>query len=296
MQLHKLRSFIAVAEALSIRGAAKRLGIAQSALTKQIAGLETDLGLDLLVRDRQRVVGLTPAGETFLEDARRILAEVERATRSARGIAEGKEGRLRLGVCEDATTERLSRILAAFHRALPKVQVDLFEMPSPRLACALRRNDIDLALLVAPATEESLIVDPLWEDNWLIALPSDHTLVGRNRIACGDLSDVPVILAHPELGPTGHDRIKEAFRAAEITPIISAFALRRTTMLYLVAAGQGVTFLPGSLATISTPGVVMRPFAAEPMTIAAAYRADPPGLAMQFLRIAQDALKGDAEA
>jgi hypothetical protein len=67
-------------------------------------------------------------------------------------------------------------------------------------------------------------------------------------------------------------------------------------MLYLVAAGRGATFLPGSLAMISTPGVVMRPFEAQPMTIAAAYRADPPGLAMRFLRIAQDALKDDASA
>ena len=74
MQLRKLGFFIAVAEELSIRRAAKRLGIAQSALTKQIAGLEAELGLDLLVRDRQRVVGLTPPGESLLEDARRILA------------------------------------------------------------------------------------------------------------------------------------------------------------------------------------------------------------------------------
>lgn len=295
MQLRKLRSFIAVAEELSIRRAAKRLGIAQSALTKQIAGLETELGLDLLVRERQRVVGLTPAGESFLEDARRILAEIERATSSARGIAEGKQGRLRLGVCEDATTERLSRILAAFRRALPKVQVDLFEMPSPRLACSLMRNDIDLALLVPPVSDESLNIDALWEDDWLIAVPNGHLLAGRNSIVCEDLSDVPVILAHRELGPTGHDRIKEAFRAAGITPQVAAFALRRTTMLYLVAAGQGVTFLPGSLAMISTPGVIMRPFEAETMTIAAAYRADPPGPAMQFLRIAQGALKDDAE-
>ena len=294
MQLRKLRSFIAVAEKLSIRRAAKSLGIAQSALTKQIGGLETELGLDLLVRERQRVIGLTPAGESFLDDSRRILAEIERATSSARGIAEGKQGRLRLGVCEDATTERLSRTLAAFHGERPKVQVDLFEMPSPRLAGALTRNDIDLALLVPPVSEESLIIDVLWEDDWLIALPNGHPLAEQNRIECRDLSNAPLVLAHPELGPTGHDRINEAFRAAEITPRIAAFALRRTTMLYLVAAGRGVTFLPGSLAMSSTRGVVMRPFAAEPMTIAAAYRADPPGLAMQFLRIAQDALKDDA--
>lgn len=295
MQLRSLRSFIVVAEALSIRRAARQLGIAQSALTKQIAALEAELGLDLLVRERQRIVGLTAAGESFLGDARRILAEIDRATSSARGIAEGKEGRLRLGVCEDAATERLSHILSAFHRALPKVAVDVFEMPSRRLVCALGRNEIDLALLVAPVNDEKLIFDALWTDDWLIALPEAHLLAAKNRVACEDIGALPLILAHSELAPSGHGSIEAAFNAAGITPQIAAFALRRTTMLHLVAAGRGATFLPGSLATISTPGVVMRPFSAEPVTIAAAYRTDPPGLAMQFLRIARTTLETGTE-
>ncbi len=137
-----------------------------------------------------------------------------------------------------------------------------------------------------------MITDPLWKDDWLVALPHGHPIAARNWVTSADIKDLPLILAHPEMEPTGHERIKEAFRAAEITPQIGAFVFRRTTMLYLVAAGRGATFLPGSLATISTPGVVMRPFAAEPMTIAAAYRADPSGFAMQFLRVAQDVLAG----
>lgn len=67
-------------------------------------------------------------------------------------------------------------------------------------------------------------------------------------------------------------------------------------MLHLVGAGAGVTFLPYSLAAISTPGVVMRPFMAEPMTVAAVYRHDPPGLAMQFLRIAREVMGDHGDA
>lgn len=287
MQLQRLRYLIGVAEELSIRRAAKRLGIAQSALTKQIASLEGELGLDLLVRDRQRIVGLTAAGESFLGDARRILAEIERATRSARGIAEGKEGRLRLGVCEDATTERLSRILSAFHCKLPAVELDLFEMSSANLARALRQNDIDLALTVPPVRDETLIVDPIWHDSWLVALPEGHRLARRTRITAESLAGVPLILTHSDLAPAGHEQILEAFREAGVAPRVVAQAFRRTTKLYMVAGERGAAFLPGSLAGVSVPGVVMRPFLTEPMTVAAIYRADPPGLAMQFLRVAQ---------
>lgn len=287
MQLRRLRYLIEVAEEFSIRRAAKRLGVAQSALTKQIANLEAELGLDLLVRDRQRIVGLTAAGKSFLGDARRILAEFERATSSARGIAEGKEGRLRLGVCEDATTERLSHILSAFHSHSPAVELDLFEMSSANLARALRRNDIDLALTVPPVSDETLIVDPVWHDGWLVALPEGHRLAKRTRVTPESLADIPLILTHSELAPAGHEQILEAFRMAGVAPRMAAQALRRTTKLYMVAAGRGAAFLPGSLAGVSIPGVVMRPFLAEPMTVAAVYRADPPGLAMQFLRVAQ---------
>lgn len=287
MQLRKLRSFIAVAEELSVRRAAKNLGIAQSALTKQIANLEAELGLDLLIRDRQRIIGLTAAGKSFLGDAGRILAEIERATRSARGIAEGQEGRLRLGVCEDATTERLSRILSAFHCRLPAVETDLYEMSAANLARALRRNDIDLALTVPPVSDETLIVDPVWHDGWLVALPERHRLSRWTQLTPESLADVPLILTHSELAPAGHEQILKAFRIAGVAPRIAAQALRRTTKLYMVAAVRGVAFLPGSMAGVSIPGVVMRPFVAEPMTVAAVYRADPPGLAMQFLRVAQ---------
>lgn len=294
MQLRKLRYFIAVAQELSIRRAARQLGVAQSALTRQIATLEAELGLDLFIRDRRRIVSLTAAGENFFSDARRIVAELDRATNSAREIATGKEGTLRLGICEDAATERLSRILAAFRERLPNLNLELFDLPSPSLVRALGKGDIDLALLVPPVHDHTIVVDPLWRDDWLLALPEGHKLAERNRIEPEDLADIPLILANPDLEPCGHDQIKAAFEALSIVPRIAAQPLRRTTMLYLVSAGSGVTFLPGSMAAVSIPGVVMRPFAAEPMTIAAAYRVDPPGLAMRFLRVAQRALAPEA--
>ena len=213
MQLRRLRYFGAVAEELSIRRAAKRLGIAQSALTKQIATLEEELGLDLLVRDRQRIVGLTAAGESFLGDARRIVAELDRAARSAREIATGKEGTLRFGICEDAATEKLSRILATFRAELPGVNLSLFDLPSRTLIRALSNGDIDLALLVPPVTDAAITVDPVWHDDWLVALPESHKLIERSEIKCEDLAEAPLILAHPDLAPCGHEQVREAFRS-----------------------------------------------------------------------------------
>jgi DNA-binding transcriptional LysR family regulator len=290
MDLRRLQFFVTVGEELNFHRAAHRLGVSQPAVTKQIHALEAELGLDLFVRDQHRIVGLTAGGSSYLDDARRLLSELDRAAELAREIAEGRNGRLRLGVCDDAAGDPLAGIFAAFHSRFPAVELDIFEASSATIADALRRNDLDLGLVLIPIDEPALATEPLWREPWFVALPEGHPLARAEPLTCADLATMDLILAHPELAVSGHEQVRDAFRAAGVTPRIVIRALRQATMLMLVAAGAGATFIPASLAaTLKISGVVARPFVADAMTMTAAYRADnPSGLAMQFLRIAQE--------
>jgi DNA-binding transcriptional LysR family regulator len=287
-----LRYFVAATEELNIRRTAERLGISQPSLTRHIRTIEDDLGLDLLIRQRGRVVGITVAGNNYLAYARQILSTLDDAARSARDIAAGKVGRLRLGVCDDATTDNLARILAGFCSSVTGVELDLLELSSPEQANALRRNEIDLGIVATPIDDRDLIIEPLWIEDWHVVFPTGHELERCARISCLELANTTLVLAHPQLAPGGHDHVRTAFLSAGISPRVAVHALRRSTMIMLAASGVGITFVPTAVARVSLPGLSFRPFTAGRMTISAAYRAEnPPGLAMQFFRIAQKVLR-----
>jgi DNA-binding transcriptional LysR family regulator len=104
VELRHLRYFAVVAEELNLRRAAHRLGITQPALTKQVTGLEEQMGVSLFARERYRLTGLTSAGAEFLAEARQIVEQVEDAIRRVQFVALGRSGRLRIGLTDDAAT------------------------------------------------------------------------------------------------------------------------------------------------------------------------------------------------
>src|SRR5262249_7280953 len=126
MELHHLRHFVAVAEELHFGRAAARLGMAQPPLSQSIRRLETSLELQLLERSR-RHVALTPAGKVLLDEARRILAQVELAERLARRAATVGMDRLRIGFTPLAIYGVVPRAVTAFRKRWPGVQVTLEE-------------------------------------------------------------------------------------------------------------------------------------------------------------------------
>jgi DNA-binding transcriptional LysR family regulator len=150
VELRHLRYFVVVAEELNLRRAADRLEITQPAVTKQVSGLEEQVGASLFARERNRLTGLTSAGVEFLAEARHILEQVEDALRHVQLVALGRSGRLRIGLTDDAATLRLTSILAAFHARSPNVLVELVELSGREVLSALRANIVDLALASEP--------------------------------------------------------------------------------------------------------------------------------------------------
>ncbi len=272
MELRRLRYFVTAAEELNLHTAADRLGVTQPAVTGQLAALEQELGLDLFVRAKQRVVALTAAGESYLDFARRALFEVENARRSAREAAMGKSGLVRIGLCEEVATGVGLRLLSVARATLPDTVFELQELHPRQLPQAVLRSEIDACLIPLPCETPSLQVAPLCRERWVAVMAQDHPLADRSELRCEDLADEDLILGHSHLGIGGHDLIRGAFSRAGLTPKVAVQALRRSTMLTLAAAGVGVTFMPAFLKQLNMPEFAMIPLEDETMTIAIGFR------------------------
>lgn len=225
----------------------------------------------------------------FLADARRIVADVDRARETITAVAFGTEGRLRLAVCEDATTPTFATIVAAHRKHCPAVTLELFEIPSVMQTAALRRGEIDAGLLLPPVHQDGIQLDELWSEGWLVAMPSDHRFVDRANVSINDLADEDFITAHPGFGPGCHAQSQAMFVTAGVQPRIVARAFRRLTMAMLVQSGAGVTLVPGAFSSAVIDGIVTRPLSSDGhrMRVAAAYpEGDLHGIVAQFLRIA----------
>ncbi|MBO6921981.1 LysR substrate-binding domain-containing protein [Algihabitans albus] len=292
MELSRLRYFLAAADELSFRRAADVVGVNQSAVSRQIAALEDELGVTLFER-RSTGARLTEVGRVFLADARRIVADVDRARETIAAVAFGTEGRLRLAICEDATTPTFAAIIAAHRERCPAVTLDLFEIPNAMQPAALRRGEIDAGLLLPPVRRDGIQLDELWREDWLVAMPSDHRFVDMETVSIGDLAGENFITAHPEFGPGCHAQSQDIFVAAGIQPRIVARAFRRLTMAMLVQSGAGVTLVPGAFSGVAMDGIMTRPLSSEGhrMCVAAAYpEGDMQGIVAQFLRTASAAV------
>src|SRR3546814_9614720 len=115
---------------------------------------------------------------------------------------------------EDAATPTFAAVLAAHRDQCPAVELELFEMPSAAQPFALRRGEIDVGLLLPPVQSDGLQLDELWNESWLVAMPSEHRLADFEVIAISDLAGENFVAAHQEFGPGCHQQTQEMFLAA----------------------------------------------------------------------------------
>ncbi|GAB2557012.1 LysR family transcriptional regulator [Kribbella endophytica] len=257
MELRQLQSFVVVAEELNVGRAAVRLHLTQPSLSRQIAALERDLGVELFARVKKRFV-LTAAGAAFLDDARDLLRRADDAVRTAQRTQRGEVGSLRLRFVQSATFEALPRLLGAFRTAYPEVVLDLETMTTIRQTEELRDGRIDVGLLRFPYDEPGLLSKVVSEDPLVAALPAKHPLAKRRRIALKDLAEDEFILYTRATGPSVHDVIVSYCQDAGFTPRISQQGADVQTIVSLVAAGLGVSLLIAPTPPIDPAAVVYR--------------------------------------
>lgn len=269
LQTRQMRYFVAVAEELNFHRASDRLHISQPALWRQIRDLEQEVGVALL--DRQaRVLSLTEAGRSFLEDCRDILERMEAARLQAQRVAQGQVGTLHLAFNEIAGRRReFPLFLKEFRETYPGINLQLHVMMSQRQVEAIRNAEIDAGFLFRHISERSdfdtLIVG---HDDFVLVLPKDHPLLRKPTLALADLAGQPLIMPNPRNNGITHEKLVAAMRRAGVTPHIAQFADNENTLLNLVSAGMGLSFVNSSCRVPPTQGVALRAVADLSMPVA----------------------------
>jgi DNA-binding transcriptional LysR family regulator len=271
MELRHLRYFIAVAEEGHITRASERLGIQQPPLSQQIRALERELDVQLF-RRKPRGVELTDAGSAFLERARIILEEVERAFASTRRTARGEQGRVVVGFTGSAPFHPfVPRVIRSFREMSPLVSLVLEESGSSELVQGLHNESIDAAFIRSPVADVvELVVRPLLEEDMLVALPVGHPLATEGfgldspALPLASLANETFILYKRPGGPGLYDTIITACRGAGFSPRVGQEAPRIISTLNLVAAGLGLSIVPTSLRRLHMDGVVYRRVSGSP--------------------------------
>ena len=260
MTLRDLEYLVALAETRHFGRAAERCHVSQPTLSAQVRKLEDSLGVALVER-RPRKVALTVAGEAVVERARRMLRDAEDIQALGRASQDPLAGQLRVGFIPTLGPYLLPRIAPRIARALPKLQLMLYEYQTASLVERTVRGELDLAILALPADTKGLVTRSLFAEAFLVAMPEHHRLTAKKRVKASDLSGEKLLLL--EEGHCLRDQALEVCaRAGTEEQDFRATSLE--TLRQMVAAGLGLTLLPRLAAEgpfASARGLVVRPFA-----------------------------------
>lgn len=257
MELRHLRYFIAVAEQLHFSRAAEILHIAQPPLSQQIQRLEHELGVPLLVRTR-RSVQLTPAGKAFLEEARKVIDQVERAITVTHEAHRGILGQLDIGFVSTAIVEVLPGILKVFRERYPLVRTTLHNLVTTEQVQALRAGQIQVGILHPPLLEASLHLEIIRSEPLVVVLPAEHMLAAREKIALAQLREEAFVMYPRAWNPGLFDQTTSLCQRAGFHMRFGQEALGWESIISLVAANFGVALVPASARLLRSVGVVYR--------------------------------------
>jgi DNA-binding transcriptional LysR family regulator len=284
MERRHLRYFVAVAETLHFGRAAEQLGIAPPTLTVQIQEIERVLSARLFTRTK-RSVALTPAGETFLAEAREVLSRFARAESIGRRAGRGEIGRIELGYVGSAVYAGvLQTQINRFRVAWPEVDVRSCELPMIDLPTLLAEGQMDIGFVRLPmALPVGLNRYIIARDEFCVAFPADHPEAAvRGPIRPARLAEDAFILPEQGAGTL------EVARRGRFSPQIIGSPGSLIAVLSQVSLGSGVSVIPSvAAATIRIPNIAFRALAGDPIRseIAAIFRTREASPAIQkFIR------------
>jgi DNA-binding transcriptional LysR family regulator len=241
LDLTTLQLFLAVFEEGTLTRAAEREAIAVSAASKRLLELEQAVGAVLFER-RARGMELTPAGETLLHHARRVLRDVENIGIELAEHASGVRGYVRMMANLSAIVEFLPEDLRAFIAQHEQIKIDLEERPSGGIVEGVADSLVDLGICSGDADTRGLETTHYRHDRLVLVTPGDHPLVGRDSVSFADTLDFDHIGLHSasSINMRTHLAARQAGRALRLRIHVPGF----DAVCRMVQAGMGVGVLP----------------------------------------------------
>lgn len=239
--LRQLEYIVAVAQHLHFRKAAQACHVSQPALSNQVAQAEQTLGTRIFERGASGVL-VTPGGQEIVAAARRVLDEAAALDHLARHLREPFTGRLRLGTIPTMAPYLLPAVVSALRRHHPELDLVVDEEQTTSLLERLRQGEVDLLFLALPIEDDGLELEPLFDEEFVLALPKGHRLGRRSEVDAAELANEEVLLL--DEGHCFRDHALDVCRRAGGRERSEIRAAHLGTLVELVRAEMGITLLP----------------------------------------------------
>jgi LysR family hydrogen peroxide-inducible transcriptional activator len=241
MNLRDLRYLVALADHKHFGRAAQASFVSQPTLSTQIRKLEDELGVALVERNPRKVL-LTETGRAVAERARVILREVEQVRELARRTRDPESGTVRLGLFPTLGPYLLPHVVPLLRARFPQLELLLTEEKTPELVRQLHEGRLDAAVLALPLHDPQLHAEPLFQEQFVLAVPKSHKLAARATLQLDELGDERLLLL-----ADGHCLRDQALEVCHMSGASEKDGFRATsleTLRQMVAAGVGITLLP----------------------------------------------------
>lgn len=280
MELRHLRYFQAVAEELSFSRAARRLRIAQPALSRAVQEMERELGTSLIERV-SRSPRLTPAGEVLLRETGVLLQRFDEVLKRVSRTAKGEEGELRLGYIGPPTRSFLARLLKEYARRFPRVNVILEERTPERVWEMVSKGKLSIGLTRPVLSHDELGLQSLLlrEEKFCAAVPKDHPWAKMASIPWKKLAGEPLVILARREGASSHDAIHAACAAAGFEPRLTHTPSLIGTILQYVEAGSGIGVVPETTMSKNIALIPLKPMTSIPLIMVWAKEGEDPAVA-----------------
>ena len=293
MELRHLRYFVAVAEEENVTRASVRLRVTQPSLSRQVRDLQEELGIALLEHGA-RSVRLTEAGRVFLAEAQAVLRRVEEAVQTAKAVAGGEQGEIRVGFAPSLTVEILPKALRHFQETSPGVRVQLYDLSTQETLSGLREDTLQVALMIRTSARvlQGLIFEELQRYPVCIAAHPSHPLATAAKVGLTHLARERLIAYTLPDYPEYHAWLADLFARARVRPQIAEEHDSSTSLIAAVEAGRGVALVQQGFECLSGPRLTVRPLtpAPPPFVVGVAFRKESHSAAtVKFIAAAKQA-------
>jgi len=281
MTLTELRYAAAVARHRHFGRAAKACFVSQPTLSVGIRKLEEELGITLFERNASEVT-ITRQGEAVLDQALKILEEVDTLKQMAESAQDPLEGPLRIGAIYTVGPYLFPDLIPELKKSAPRMPLILYEGYTVDLAQKLRHGEIDAAILALPFEQPNLLTLPLYDEPFVVLLPGGHPLSERDRIHSRSLKDENLLLLSD--GHCFREQVIETCPECGQAESSTTEGSSLETIRHMVASGLGITVVPCTAAgadKFTRRMLVVRRFAhrSAKRTVAVAFRASFPRFA-----------------